>query len=165
METDHACSTAPVMPLDVPLLRIKCSYSTLVYPTGPGVALWMHWLPEFKRTMPCSRRQCAWCRDGLVRRPLSYVPALVLRGISGVSEWRRTVIELPVRAAHALSELRLSVVSLRRPKPCGMVEIEPKDLVLQPTVSTSIDVFRTLFTLWRLPASFQVALVSEGYTD
>lgn len=165
METDHATALQPPVICPIPLLRIRATYPIVLHINGPGVSIWMHWLPDFKRTMPCVRRTCPYCRAGLPRRPLTYIPAMVLRGASGFREWRRVVLEVPLRAGKELFDLQGKGVILRRVKHCGPIDILAANHTELPADPRRFDVFGTLRTLWRIPASSQVALVSDGYTE
>lgn len=149
----------------VPLLRIRGTYPTVVCPTGPTVSVWMHWLPEFKRSMPCVRSECPHCAEGFPRRPLSYVPALLLRSSGGVARWSPVVLELPLRAGIAALERRGQCVSLRRTKHQGPVELLLCPKLQPPSERGTVSVFETLFSLWRIPRSNQITLVSPQYNE
>ena len=164
MET-NATATVPACAVPVPLLRIKCSYPVMVCATGPAVSIWMHWLPEFRRSMPCVVGRCPHCREGMPRRPLSYVPALVLRSAQGEVRWRRTVLELPLRTGTLLHDRQGQCFALRRSKPCGPIDAVPSGKLPSPKSGERIEVYATLFPLWRIPRTTAIALVSSGYTE
>jgi hypothetical protein len=152
-------------PIGCPLLRIKGTYPTVLCCTGPGATVWVHWLPEHQRSMPCRSVSCSYCSEGVPRRPLCYLPALVLRSTGGVSGWRSYVLELPLRAGRELRDRLGQCVALRRARPCGIVDIRAVGKITAPGDRVPFDVFRTLSSLWRVQTQDQIALVDSRYTD
>ena len=165
METCNDVPMAAHVHVPCPLHRIRGTYTSLWHIAGPAVSVWVHWLPDFKRSMPCVVYRCPHCREGLPRRPLSYVPAYLLRGNGELAYWSRSVLELPLRTGRELFNRIGSVVCLRRARPCGPVDVGRSLLPVPQCDGKRFEVLPTLFALWRIPSSMQVALVGPGYTE
>jgi hypothetical protein len=75
------------------------------------------------------------------------------------------VLELPLRAGLFCFDHIGQSLSVRRIKPNGPVDLFPVAKFGAPSELRKFDVFKTLFALWRTPATMQVALVSSGYTE
>lgn len=165
METGYDASHVAPIAVPVPLLRVRGISPTVWYVAGPAVSVWVHWLPEYKRSMPCVCARCPYCRGGIPRRPLSYVPSYHYRQFSNGNWWSRAVLELPLRAGRELFDRIGKVVSLRRTKTMGPVEVLVMARSEPPRDGVRFEVLPTLFGLWRIPATMQVALVGSGYTE
>ena len=163
--SDHETADALFEPIGAPLLRIRGTYPVVVCPTGTGATVWVHWLPMHKRSMPCRTGSCPHCSEGVPRRPLCYLPALLLRSAGGISGWRSVVLELPLRAGAVVRERVGQCFALRRSKPCGTVDLQFVGKVTAPSERIPFNVFRTLNALWRIPTQDAVALVDSRYTE
>lgn len=144
-----------------PLLRIKGLNSVPVSIVGPVLSFWMHWQPELSRTIPCVKVRCQSCVEFVPRRPLSYVAVLNEQQSAQGVRWYPRVLEVPLSAGIALSELRGRCLGLRRIKKFGPVQIGTYSPKQAPPPCRAWDIVPGLCRLWRIPGDTALSLVSS----
>jgi len=144
------------------LLRVKGQTPSIVFPVGLVHSYCMHWCPDIARTQPCIRGACPYCEDGLPQRPISYVAVFHWRLYGATWGWFRSLLEVPLSTGLRLTDLPSRVLSLRRRRVFGPIDVETVTSKPPPPVPEGWDILPQLLRLWRLPRTCQFTLVSDN---
>jgi hypothetical protein len=147
--------------LYAPIVRVKAGSPCFVFITGQVVSYYMHWSPRISRTQPCTVVACSGCAENQPRRPLTYAGCYHWRLYDGNQAWKRTVLEVPIRAGLRIAELQHSGLSLCRAGSFGTVKVEERHFNVLPENLESFDITIPLRQLWRLSGTVQFTLVSS----
>ena len=145
----------------IPLVRIHPGRPYTVMVGRQVKHVYVHWLADQKRTMPCLLGRCTLCGESNPRRPLSYFQGMHYRSDGGVFDWRAAVIEVPYQCGKILEEMPGKPVALRRDRKCGPVNIGT--FLFPAPVPKQIDFVLQdrLLAFWRLPAGAHPCVVGN----
>ena len=136
---------------------------------GDPVPVWLHWLEQAKRTVPCTGHECDYCPK-IRQQWKGYAPALVFD--TGSSSWKSHIIELTENARdellkdefRAIVQWRGTVIKMSRV--ANVVHAKVEDREIKAPLPETWDIKPTLVRMWQirsgiLPARPGHALFSQ----